>query len=252
MAVGDIIRDDRSGERRAMIEVLCTDGTTAYAPLTVGASPTGTTAGQAVTVANAADVTQGALADAVVAAGATGSVSAKLRRLTTDLDAVKTSMARLTGGAGITASASFTPAAAAYTALDIMDVAKEFAFTYADGSAIPSNSLIRILTAVLKIDVTALQASEAAYQLQNYSVTPPSAQADNAAWTLASGDLPSYRGAIPLGTPVDLGSALYIKSPNIDLDIKLATASLFAELQTIAGFTATAVARQVFLYGVVL
>lgn len=46
--------------------------------------------GGAVTVADAADVTQGALADAVVAAGAAGSISAKLRRLTTDLDAVKT------------------------------------------------------------------------------------------------------------------------------------------------------------------
>lgn len=41
------------------------------------------------------DLTQGAIADAVVAAGATGSVSAKLRRLTTDLDASKTSLASI-------------------------------------------------------------------------------------------------------------------------------------------------------------
>jgi hypothetical protein len=153
---------------------------------------------------------------------------------------------------GITASASFTPAAAAYGAGDIMSVAQPFAFTYANGSAIPAGSLIRILTAIVKIDQTALQASEAAYTLQCYSVTPPSAQADNAAWTLASADLPSYRGAIGLGTPVDLGAACYIKTPNVDLDIKLSTASLFAELQTVAGFTATAVARQVLLYGIVL
>lgn len=46
--------------------------------------------GGAVTVADGADVTQGALADAVVAAGAAGSVSAKLRRLTTDLGAQNT------------------------------------------------------------------------------------------------------------------------------------------------------------------
>lgn len=153
---------------------------------------------------------------------------------------------------GITAAASFTPAAAAYSAADVMDVAKEFAFTYADGTAIPAGSLIRILTAIVKIDITALQASEAAYTLQGYSATPPSAQADNAAWTLASADLPSYRGSISLGTPVDLGAALYIKTPNIDLDIKLATSSLWGELQTVAGFTATAVARQVLLYGLVL
>lgn len=159
---------------------------------------------------------------------------------------------RVGSPAGITASASFTPAAAPYVANDIMDTAKEFAFTFADGTAIPSGSLIRILTAIIKIDVAALQANEAAYTLQCYSATPPSAQADNAAWTLASADLTAYRGAISLGTPVDLGAALYVKSPNIDLDIKLTGTSLFAELQTLASFTPTAVARQILLYGIVL
>jgi hypothetical protein len=153
---------------------------------------------------------------------------------------------------GITASASFTPTATAYAANDIISVAQEFAFTYSDGTAIPVGSLIRILTAIIKIDATALQSNEASYALQCYSVTPPSALADNAAWTLASGDLTSYRGSIALGTPVDLGSALYVKSPNIDLDIKLSGTSMFGQLQTIAGFTPTAVARQVLLYGIVL
>lgn len=46
--------------------------------------------GGAVTIADGADVTQGAIADAVVAAGATGTISAKLRRLTTDLSTVAT------------------------------------------------------------------------------------------------------------------------------------------------------------------
>lgn len=155
-------------------------------------------------------------------------------------------------GSGITATASFTPTATAYSALDIMDVAKEFAFTYADGTAIPAGSLIRILTVIMKIDATALQTSEAAYALQCYNVTPPSAQADNAAWTLASADLTAHRGSISLGTPVDLGAALYIKTPLVDIDIKLTTSSLWGELQTVAGFTPTAVARQVLLYGIVL
>ena len=47
------------------------------------------------TIADGADVTEGAIADAVVAAGAAGTVSAKLRRLTTDLDAVKTALANV-------------------------------------------------------------------------------------------------------------------------------------------------------------
>jgi hypothetical protein len=154
---------------------------------------------------------------------------------------------------GITASAIFTPAAAAYSANDIMSVAQPFVFTYADGSAIPAGSLIRILTAVVKIDETSLQASEGAYALQCYSVTPPSAQADNAAWSLASADLPSYRGSITLGTPAALGAAVYVKSSSLDLDIKLTAAgTLYAQLQTLAGFTTTAIARQIFLYGLVL
>lgn len=156
------------------------------------------------------------------------------------------------GYSGIYATASFTPAAAAYGAGDIMDVAQEFVFTFANGDAIPSGSMIRILTSTLKIDVTALQASEAAYTLQMYGVTPPSAQADNAAWTLASADLTAYKGSLSLGTPVDLGAALYIKTGLLDTDVKLTGVSLFAELQTIAGFTATAVDRQVSLHGIIL
>lgn len=46
--------------------------------------------GDAVTIADGADVTLGAIADAAVAAGATGTVSAKLRRLTQGVEDLKT------------------------------------------------------------------------------------------------------------------------------------------------------------------
>lgn len=156
------------------------------------------------------------------------------------------------GSSGIVASANFTPAAAAYSGGDIMDAAKEIVFTDRNGVAVPTGSLIRILTAIVKIDETAIISGETSYTLQLYSVTPPSAQADNDAWTLASADLPSYRGAINLGSPSDLGAAAYVKSQYIDMDIKLTGNSLFVRLVTVGGFTATAVARQVLLYGIVL
>lgn len=157
-------------------------------------------------------------------------------------------------GAGIYATASFTPIAAAYTANDVMGTAQEFVFTYGDGTAIPTGSLIRILTSILRVDQTALQTAEGAYQLQGYSVTPPSAFADNAAWTRTSADLPSSRGLISLGTPVDEGASCYVKSSSIDLDIRLTGVSMFAYLQTLAGVTigATPANRQVTLYGIVL
>lgn len=153
---------------------------------------------------------------------------------------------------GCTATASFTPAAAAYGAGDVMGLSGEFAFTYANGLAIPAGSLIRILETILKIDVSALQASEAAYVLQAYSATQPSAQADNDAWTLASADLSAYSGSISLGTPVDLGAALYIKTSDVNIDVKLVTSSLWGRLTTTPAFTPTAVARQVLLRAVVL
>lgn len=162
-------------------------------------------------------------------------------------------------GSGIVATANFTPAAAAYSAGDIISVAQEFAFTDSAGRAVPSGSLIRILSSIIKIDETAIISGETSYRLQAYSVTPPSAQADNAAWTLASGDLTAYRGALELGAPVDLGAAAYVKSQVIDavtglngIDVKLTGTSLFGELVTVGGFTATAVARQILLYGIVL
>lgn len=153
---------------------------------------------------------------------------------------------------GCVASANFTPAATGYSAGDVVDVAKEFAFTYADGRAVPSGSLIRILDSIMKIDSTALDTSEGAYTFAMYSVTPPSAQADNAAWTLASADLPSFLGDFSLGTPVDRGAALFIKQSNIDVDVKLSGTSLFGRLITVAAPTFTAVARQVLLRGIVL
>lgn len=49
-----------------------------------------TSGGGAVTIADGADVTQGAIADAAVVAGDTGTISGKLRQISADIDAVKT------------------------------------------------------------------------------------------------------------------------------------------------------------------
>lgn len=165
------------------------------------------------------------------------------------LETVETSISKLNG---FTASASFTPTAAAYGAGDIMDVVKEFAFIDANELEIPSGSLIRITATTTKIDVTSIPADQTSYTLYLYSVTPPSAQADNAAWTLASADLPSYLGSIDLGSPADLGAALYIRTGALTVDLKLAGTSVFGRLVTVGAHTAAAVARQIQLHAVVL
>lgn len=159
--------------------------------------------------------------------------------------------ARMSKGDGVVASASFTPAAAAYGAGDIISVAKEFAFTDYLGEAIPAGSLIRIISTIMKIGVTSVPDGQTSYNGRCYAATPGGTpQADNDLWALAAGDLSSYRGKLALGTPVDEGGALYVKSPYIDTDIKLITSSLWMQLVTDAAFTATAVDREVLLYGV--
>jgi len=153
---------------------------------------------------------------------------------------------------GLTASADFTPTAAAYGAGDIMDIARELVFVDRSGIQLPRGSLIRILTSVMKIGITGVPSGQTNYILHLYTVTPPSAQADNAAWTLASGDLASYAGAVGLGTPADLGDALYVKTQFLDLDLRLTEVSVFGRLVTVGAHTATAVARSIRLHAVPL
>lgn len=150
---------------------------------------------------------------------------------------------------GFAASATFTPAAAAYSANDVIATAQEFT-----NIGPISGGPIMITTVSLEVAETALQASEAAYRLHLYSVTPPSAPADNAAWDLPSGDRVSYRGFIEMGTPVDLGSTLYVETTGVNKQLNLPASvnggSLFGLLVTIAGFTATATARKVKLHAI--
>ena len=144
---------------------------------------------------------------------------------------------------GFTSTATFTPAAAAYLAGDTMSVAQTFANI---GPALGGEVLIT--NASLRVDTTALQASEAAYTLHLYSATPPSALADNAVWDLPSGDRAFYLGSISLGTPVDLGSTLRVETTGINKQITVPSGgSVFGYLVTAAGFTATAVGRVVAL-----
>jgi hypothetical protein len=140
-------------------------------------------------------------------------------------------------------TATFTPAAAAYLANDVMEGAKEFV------NAGQPGSVIRIRSADLLISHTALVASEANYRLALYNVTPPSALADNAAWDIPSGDRDALVALFSLGTPVDVGSSLFIQAANLNIDVKLDIgSSLFGYLITDAGITPTAAARRVRMF----
>lgn len=134
----------------------------------------------------------------------------------------------------------------AYTANDVVG-ATAAAITFSLGAISGSSVMIRSLWFMR--NASALIASEAAYTLYLYSVTPPSALADNAAFDIPSGDRASFLGKIAISTPVDEGSTLYIEMNGINKQVKLAGTSLFAYLVTAGGYTpASAAVHSLGLY----
>lgn len=140
-----------------------------------------------------------------------------------------------------TASVSVTRTADtnAYAAKDVIGAAtgSTAALTFSNMGQAGKDIIIR--SAEIEVDASALIASEAGYTLWFYSITPPSALGDNVAFDIPSGDRASFLGKLALGTPVDEGSTLYLRTENINMQMKLAGADLFAYLTTDAGHTPT-------------
>lgn len=143
---------------------------------------------------------------------------------------------------GCYAEATFTPAASSHTAGYCNGAAGTFALSA------PSGCVFMITDADLYID--SANAMATAWRLHLYSVTPPSAIADGAAWDIASGDRASYLGYVDLGTAVDIGSTQAIQNAGINRAIKLAGTSVFGYLVNLTTLTTEAVAHRVRLKGV--
>lgn len=103
-----------------------------------------------------------------------------------------------------------------------------------------SAASILITSAELEIDAAAVISGETSYRLYLYNVTPPSALGDNTAWDLPSGDRASFLGYVDLGSPVDLGATLYVRTDGINAQFKLAGTDLFGYLVTNTSYTPTA------------
>ena len=146
-----------------------------------------------------------------------------------------------------TASATFTPAAASHTAGDSVGVAAEFVLKDNQGGTPSPGSTINIISASMRIDGATVETT--AWRLHMFSVTPPSALADDAAFLLASGDRASYLGYIDLSQVIDLGDTLFIEMPNINKIVTLTGTSLFGYLVNGTTLTPQAVAHVVTIRG---
>lgn len=143
------------------------------------------------------------------------------------------------------ATASFTPAAAAYSAGDVISVAKTLTWTTIQGEAFAGGILV-LLGSTLLAAVNALQSGEGAYRAALYNAAPPSGHADNDAWDIPSGDRVAFQRLLELGTPVDLGSSLHVAVDGMNVPLLVPPGGVtYMELVTVAGFTATAAARTV-------
>jgi len=89
-------------------------------------------------------------------------------------------------------------------------------------------------------NLAAVPSGMTSFRLHLYSSSPPSAIADNAAWDLAAGDRSAYLGYIDLGTPVDVGSSLYVQTVGSSLtmqQIAALSSSLYGYMVTNGGYT---------------
>lgn len=156
---------------------------------------------------------------------------------------------------GATVSLTRPADTTAYTAGDVIGIgtgaggatAGPAALTFTAGPT--AGGEVIITSAALRVDASAVPSGMGNFRLHLYNVTPPSALVDNAAWDLPSGDRASYLGHVDIGTPVDLGSTLYVQADGINKQITLASANLYGYLQTIGAFTpASAVVKAVTLH----
>ena len=141
---------------------------------------------------------------------------------------------------GYSASVNITRPAdtTAYTAGDVVGAATA-ALSFANIGPTAVGQIL-ITSVQLEIDVTAVPSGMTSFRLHLYNVTPPSAYADNAVWDLASGDRASYLGYVDLGSPVDLGSTLYVRNDGVNAQFTPLSTSIFGYLVTNGAFTPAA------------
>lgn len=216
------------------------DGGTTYTPF--GQHVDGTAAQETVITLNCSSRSSPAGATHVrlrAIAAVTGTANIQINfasadTVTTVTNQVTIRTAAYTSAATITRPANQTP----YTANDVVGGAITFANI---GPAVTTGGQNLMITGIqLECDITAVPAGMVNMRLYLYTVTPPSALADNAAWDLPSGDRASFLGYVDCGTPVDLGSTLYVETNNVNKLFLAASSSVFGYLVTIGGYTPAA------------
>lgn len=213
-------------------------------------------------MADGGQVSIGAIADAAVTAGATGSLSAKLRSISRDIVAniVLAAGSAIIGKVGIdqttpgttnlvqvpstghTGSATFTTGTTAYAASDVVGASAANAALDFGVVGISAGNIL-VTSVELEIDSATIISGETSYNLYLYNVTPPSAINDSSPFTLGAGDRASFLGKVSLPAVVVEGvttATLYVRLDGINQHMLLAGTHLFGYLVSVGAFTPTA------------
>lgn len=145
-------------------------------------------------------------------------------------------------GYGAAVTITRTADTAAYLANDVIGAATGSTAALEFTGIGPPNGHIVIQSVRLEIDAAAVISGETSYRLYLYGDgPPPSALGDNAPWDLPAGDRSGFRGYVDLGTPVDLGSTLYVETNSLAKQLRLGPGqtSLFGYLVTAGPYTPT-------------
>lgn len=206
-------------------------------------SGTGTVATINALQADGGQATLGITTGAKVITDANGTIQQYLRGLVSQWIAGTLT----TASKGYSAKVSVTRPSdtTAYAANDVVGVTGGGTATITFANMGPAAGEVMITSAIFERDASALISGETSYVLHLYNVTQPGAQIDNAAFDLASGDRTAYLGSINLGTPVDMGSTLYIATDGINKQVTLAGTSLFGVLVTVGAYTPASAAVHV-------
>lgn len=129
----------------------------------------------------------------------------------------------------------------AYTAGDVVGAATGSTAALQFDIGPSGGGPVLITTVSLAVNITAVPSGMTSFRLHLYSVTPPSALGDNAAFDLPAGDRASYLGFVDLGSPVDIGSTLYIETNQYNKQVVVPSGgSVFGYLVTVGAFTPAA------------
>ena len=124
----------------------------------------------------------------------------------------------------------------AYSAGDVVGASGSAIHTMSNAG--PSGGFVLVQSVSMFINNTTVPSGMGAFRLHFYS-SSPSGIADNAVFTLNSGDISAYMGFAELSTPLDLGNVLYAQTDYVGRQLKLASGqtSLFTQLETRNAYT---------------